>query len=154
MVHKPTQLRKKFSFCILVRLAQGRIFGLCVLGGVFPYVHEIRDKGDIQWRKPLRRQRPEGEANFFGQNFSTVHELIGLDSYLQKYDIINTETGARLSHHESFEDWTLLLGDKALLCCPEDGRYRDERHAQQEGLREGLWCCYFLLSGPPLHSAA
>ncbi|CAK9075903.1 unnamed protein product [Durusdinium trenchii] len=68
---------------------------VCVCcGGVFPYVHEIRDKGDIQWRKPLRRQRPEGEANFFGQNFSTVHELIGLDSYLQKYDIINTETGA------------------------------------------------------------
>ena len=46
MVHKPTQLRKKFSFCILVRLAQGRIFGLCVLRrGVPLCARDSRQRG-------------------------------------------------------------------------------------------------------------
>lgn len=89
-------------------------------GGVYPYVAEIADKGDIQWYKPLQRESPGEELKFFDLPFARVQDLIGLEAYLDKYDLINDRTGSKLSDHESFEDWTLKLGDKALLCCPED----------------------------------
>lgn len=94
---------------------------VCVCcGGIYPHVKEIAEKGDIQWRKPLQVHGEEKSIKFLGHSFDVIHNLIGLETYLERYDVINTHSSAKISDHESFDDWALHLGNKRLLCCPEE----------------------------------
>ena len=97
-------------------------------GGLHPYVEEVADKGEIQWHRPLQRAGPDDGLTFLGQPLAKIKELLGLQAYLAKYNVVSEANaeGApdiRLTDHESFEDWTVKLpglADSALLCCPED----------------------------------
>ena len=89
-------------------------------GDIYPYVHEIEEKGDIRWHKPL--QQASNRFEFLGHDLETIHKLIGLDTYLDKYNVINESADSKMTDHESFDDWHLKLtmDGKKLLCCPED----------------------------------
>lgn len=95
-------------------------------GGIFPYVQEVEENGDIRWCKPLRRKDPAGDFTFLGHAFAKIEQHLGLEQYLDKYGMLDREAGTTLREYESFEDWTLRLGDKLLLCCPEDGAAREK----------------------------
>ena len=111
-------------------MAEDRIQTLACFscGGLHPYVEEVADKGEIQWRQPLRRAEPGDHLAFFGQPFAKIKGVLGLQAYLAKYNAVGQPhaDGApdiKLTDHESFDDWTLQLpgcADGALLCCPED----------------------------------
>ena len=105
---------------------------------VFTRVDELAKirKGDIEWLRPAQ-QASQGDApRFLGRPADEVVSLLGLDAFLARYDQIGA-AGAehRLSNHESFEEWSVRLGDgRRLLCCSEDrgdirGRARISRNA-------------------------
>ena len=93
-------------------------------GGVHPYVQEVADKGDIQWYQPMQHSASTGELLFLGQPLDRVKELLGLQPYLSRYNMVDP-LQVQLTAHESFEDWCLKLpgleDDGELLCCPEAG---------------------------------
>ena len=113
-------------------IAEDRAQALCCFscGGVHPYVAEVAEQGDIQWCQPLLRSSLDGPWTFMGQTLQKAVELIGLQSYLARYDIVGDQVGApgsdarpRLTDHEDFRDWSARLpevADGELLCCPED----------------------------------
>ena len=111
-------------------MAKDRVQALACFscGGLHPYVEEVADKGEIQWHRPLQRAGPDDGLTFLGQPLDKIKELLGLQAYLAKYNVVSEANaeGApdiRLTDHESFEDWTVKLpglADSALLCCPED----------------------------------
>ena len=92
-------------------------------GCCHPYVEEVGDQGPIQWHKPLACT-PKNEDNafqFLGQPLDKIKELLGMDAYLEKYNLIG-ENGAKLTDNESFATWQMHLPEPhggALLCCPE-----------------------------------
>lgn len=93
-------------------------------GGIFKYVEEIKDKGEIAWHQPLQRSASTGEFLFLGQPVKTIEELLGLQVYLSRYNLVEPKQ-VKLTDHETFEDWRLRLPeleDGNLLCCPEDLR--------------------------------
>lgn len=98
-------------------------------GGIYPYVEEIAEKGEIKWHQPLHRSESTGELLFLHRPLRLIEKLIGLQSYLSKYNLVEGER-VKLTDHESFEDWTLKLPeleDGVLLCCPEDAHVRSPR---------------------------
>ena len=115
-------------------------------GGLHPYVEEVADKGDIQWRQPLRRAEPGDRLTFLGQPFAKIKGVLGLQTYLAKYNVIGqplAEGAAdiKLADRESFDDWTLQLpgcADGALLCCPEDRAWL--RHLYSDLSRQDRCC--------------
>lgn len=115
----------RYRLQMLIRLGVGpeveSLVCMCC-GGVYPYVSEVAEKGDIQWRKPLQHDPSTDDLKFFGLSFASAQGLIGLEAYLDRYDLISqgTDTDHKLSDHENFEDWTLKLGSGSLLCCPEE----------------------------------
>ena len=93
-------------------------------GGVHPYVFEVADKGNIQWYQPVHRAEADGEVLFLGKAVKEIEGLLGLQTYLQRYNAVGEDAAVKLSDHETFEDWTLRLPeleDGTLLCCPEAG---------------------------------
>ena len=90
-------------------------------GGIFPYVEEVADKGDIKWFQPLQRSESTGDFLFLNQPLAKIRDLLGLRPYLAKYNLM--EGGqVPLTAHEDFEDWRLRLPDLEdgdILCCPE-----------------------------------
>ena len=92
-------------------------------GGIHPYVEEVASKGSIQWHQPLRQEGSNGKLLFLGQPLAKIESLIGLQTYLTRYNAVEPRPQTRLTDHESFEDWRLRLPeleDGVLLCCPED----------------------------------
>ena len=94
----------------------------CSCGGIHPYVAEVAEKGNINWYQPLQRSDSTGELFFLGQPLTAIIGVLGLQSYLSKYNLVAPGQVA-LTAHESFHEWCLKLpglvnGD--LLCCPED----------------------------------
>ena len=91
-------------------------------GNIHPYVEEVADRGSIKWYQPMQRSDSTGELLFLGQRLTVIEELLGLETYLSKYNLVEPKQVA-LTEHESFEDWSLQLPglEKGnLLCCPED----------------------------------
>ena len=90
---------------------------------IHTYVQELPpDKQRIRWYRPLAGL-PAGEHAFLGHSFQSISDLIGLDTFLAKYDVVSGSS--RLSQHETFVNWSLRLPDSdgngpRLLCCPED----------------------------------
>ena len=106
-------------------IAGGKVEALMCFscGGIHPYVEEVAAKGDINWYQPLQRSDSTGELLFLGQPVGKVQELLGLQPYLAKYNIVEP-LHAELTSNETFEDWLLKLPgleDGKLLCCPEAG---------------------------------
>ena len=102
---------------------QGRVESLICFccGGTHPYVEEVAEKGDIQWYQPIQPRDDDGPLLFLGRPLQEIEQLIGLPTYLSRYNDLDTE-GRKLTDHESFEDWHLKLpnlADGRLLCCPE-----------------------------------
>ena len=102
----------------------------CSCGGIHPYVAEVAEKGDINWYQPLQRSDSTGELFFLGQPLTAIIGVLGLQSYLSKYNLVAPGQVA-LTAHESFHEWCLKLpglvnGD--LLCCPEDRKLPLHRH--------------------------
>lgn len=99
-------------------------------GCVHPCVREVEASGHIRWCKPLANcgGDPE-EPRFLGKPLDIIAKLLGLDTYLSKYDWVGTNAGDnifKLSALETFEDWHLSLPDcnnVKLLCCPEAGAF-------------------------------
>ena len=92
-------------------------------GGIHPYVQEVAEKGNIRWYQPMQQSDSTGELLFLGQPLDKVKELLGLQPYLAKYNMVDP-LQVELTAHESFEDWSLKLPgleDGELLCCPEAG---------------------------------
>ena len=92
-------------------------------GGIHPYVAEVAEKGEINWYQPLQRSDSTGELFFLGQPLTTIIELLGLQNYFSKYDLV-APGQVSLTAHESFQEWSLELPglvDGDVLCCPEDG---------------------------------
>ena len=93
-------------------------------GGIHPYVEEVADKGNIQWYQPVHRAEDDGRMLFLGRAVKEIEGLLGLQTYLRRYNAVGEGATVKLTDHETFEDWTLKLPeleDGALLCCPEDG---------------------------------
>ena len=100
-------------------------------GGVHPYVKEVADKGSIDWYQPLQQKGPSGESLFLGQPTQTMERLLGLQTYLSRYNAVHPREQTKLTDHESFEDWRLKLPgleDGVLLCCPEEPGLTDKPH--------------------------
>ena len=102
---------------------QGRVESLICFccGGTHPYVEEVAEKGDIQWYHPIQPRDDDGTLLFLGRPLQEIEQLIGLPTYLSRYNDLDTE-GRKLTDHETFEDWHLKLpnlADGRLLCCPE-----------------------------------
>lgn len=95
-------------------------------GGIYPYVEEIANKGDIKWYQSLHRCESTGKLLFLNQPLKRIEKLLGLHAYLSKYNLVEGQR-VKLTEHESFEDWSLRLPDLedgVLLCCPEDMHVR------------------------------
>ena len=95
----------------------------CSCGGIYPYVAEVAEKGEINWYQPLQRSDSTGELLFLGQPLAVIADLLGLELYLSRYNLVDPARTA-LTAHETFQDWRLRLPDLEsgdLLCCPEDG---------------------------------
>ena len=93
-------------------------------GGIHPYVEEVADKGNIQWYHPVHRAEDDGEMLFLGKTVKEIEGLLGLQTYLQRYNAVGEDATVKLTDHETFEDWSLRLPeleDGTLLCCPEAG---------------------------------
>ena len=78
------------------------------------------EQNGIEWRRPLTSF--EGKTSFLGRPVSVVEELLGLDVFLERYDLIASGSDARISDSESFHCWTMELvggSGRKLLCCPE-----------------------------------
>ena len=91
-------------------------------GGIHPYVEDIADQGDIKWYQPLQPNESTGELLFLGQPLKKLEQLLGLQVYLSRYNIVEPRQ-TKLTDHETFEDWRMQLPgleDGVLLCCPED----------------------------------
>ena len=111
-------------------MAKDRVQALACFscGGLHPYVEEVADKGEIQWHRPLQRATPDDSLTFLGQPLAKIKDLLGLQAYLAKYNVVSEANAegapdVKLTDHESFEDWTVALpgvADSSLLCCPED----------------------------------
>lgn len=95
--------------------------------GIFTFVEELalQGKGDISWVQPLRFYADTQELYFMGRPVGEMAALLGLDTFLDKYDTVG-ESGRRLTDHEDFADWSLRLPGSAadsgvckILCCPE-----------------------------------
>ena len=89
---------------------------------IYTHVKELAEagKGDIQWSQPLKRKPNMDELRFFGRPVHETATIVGLDTFLERYDQLS-EDGHRLSDHESFEQWSVSLpGGEKILCCPED----------------------------------
>ena len=102
---------------------QGRVESLICFccGGVHPYVEEVAEKGDIQWYQPIQPREDDGTLLFLGRPLPEIEQLIGLPTYLSRYNDLG-DGGPKLTDHETFEDWHLKLpnlADGRLLCCPE-----------------------------------
>ncbi|CAE7250581.1 pfh1, partial [Symbiodinium natans] len=100
-------------------------------------VAETEEKGNIRWRRPLQQDaaRPEAPPTFLGRQLPEVLDILGLDSFLEKYDRL--EGDLKLTTFEDFTRWRVQLPDGAfLLCCPED--HRCSRHP--EHATEGCLC--------------
>ena len=95
----------------------------CSCGGIYPYVAEVAEKGEINWYQPLQRSDSTGELLFLGQPLTVIADLLSLELYLSRYNLLDPARVA-LTAHETFQDWRLKLPDLEsgnLLCCPEDG---------------------------------
>ena len=84
------------------------------------------EKQRIRWHRPVTGASI-GRPAFLGLPFQQAAELIGLATYLGKYDALSAT--ANLTEHEAFEHWSIQLpaagsdgGNQKLLCCPEDPR--------------------------------
>ena len=93
-------------------------------GGIHPYVEEVASKSAINWYQPLQRSDADEEKfKFLGQPLEAIEELLGLQVYLSRYNVVEGRCQqAALTEHESFNDWRLRLPelkDGMLLCCPE-----------------------------------
>ena len=91
-------------------------------GNIHPYVEEVKNKGPIQWHQPLERSESTGEWLFLRQPVKAIEQLLGLQVYLSRYNLVEPKQ-VKLTDHETFEDWRLKLPgleDGNLLCCPED----------------------------------
>ena len=91
-------------------------------GNIHPYVEEVADKGDINWYQPIQCSDSTGDFLFLGHPLTAIEEILGLEPYLRKYNLIEPKQVA-LTEHESFEEWCLKLPgleDGKVLCCPED----------------------------------
>ena len=82
------------------------------------------EQQEIQWLQPLEEDpHNAGHFTFLGQPAPDVAKLLGLDTYLSRYD--NGER--RLTSFETFDEWCVHLpmraeddNPKKLLCNPED----------------------------------
>ena len=82
------------------------------------------EQQDIQWLQPLEEDpNNAGHFTFLGQPAPDVANLLGLDTYLRRYD----NGQRRLTSFETFDEWCVFLprhaedtDPKKLLCNPED----------------------------------
>ena len=82
------------------------------------------EQQDIQWLQPLEEDpHNAGRFTFLGQPAPDVANLLGLDTYLRRYD----NGQGRLTSFETFDEWCVHLpmhaedtDPKKLLCNPED----------------------------------
>ncbi|CAK9094318.1 unnamed protein product [Durusdinium trenchii] len=132
-------------------------------GGVHPYVEEVAAKGNINWHRPLQRDESDGQLYFLEQPLQVIESLLGLQTYLNRYNAVEPRPQVKLTDHETFEDWRLKLPeleDGMLLCCP-DHHCCQEHSAQPKALCEKCWlpicndCLGHLSEGklPPLSYA-
>ena len=77
-------------------------------GCIHPYVEEVAEKGAITWYQPLQHGDTEGALVFLGQSLQTIQELLWLQVYLSRYNVVK-EGKQPLRDHESFDDWSLTL---------------------------------------------
>ena len=93
-------------------------------GGIHPFLEEAGESSSIKWYQPLQRNESTGELRFLGQPLKTIEDLLGLQVYLSRYNLV--EPGqVKLTDHETFDDWRMRLpelDDGVLLCCPEAGK--------------------------------
>ena len=104
-------------------------------------VAETEDAGNIKWHRPLQRAAGATSATFLGRPLSEIANILGLDSFLEKYDRL--EGDLKLTTFEDFAHWRVRLpsndgGEDGhfLLCCPED--HRCAAHPQH--VAEGCLC--------------
>jgi len=93
-------------------------------GSIHSYVEEVADKGNIQWYQPMHRAEDDGKMLFLGKAVEEIEGLLGLQTYLKRYNAVGEGATVKLTDHETFDDWTLKLPeleDGVLLCCPEAG---------------------------------
>ena len=82
------------------------------------------EQQDIQWLQPLEEDpHHAGRFTFLGQPAPDIANLLGLDTYLRRYD----NGQRRLTSFETFDEWCVHLpmhaedtDPKKLLCNPED----------------------------------
>ena len=82
------------------------------------------EQQDIQWLQPLEEDpNNAGHFTFLGQPAPDVANLLGLGTYLRRYD----NGQRRLTSFETFDEWCVFLprhaedtDPKKLLCNPED----------------------------------
>ncbi|CAE7459445.1 pfh1, partial [Symbiodinium microadriaticum] len=104
-------------------------------------VAETEDAGNIKWHRPLQRAAGATSATFLGRPLSEIANILGLDSFLEKYDRL--EGDLKLTTFEDFAHWRVRLPSNdggedghLLLCCPED--HRCAAHPQH--VAEGCLC--------------
>ena len=94
-------------------------------GRTYTHLADIpTEQQEIQWLQPLEED-PEhaGHYAFLGQPAKAIAKLLGLDTYLSRYD----NGQRRLTNFETFDEWCVHLpihaedpDPKKLLCNPED----------------------------------
>ena len=102
---------------------QGRVESLICFccGGTHPYVEEWRRRVTSNGISPSSQEMMMAPCYSWGGPLQEIEQLIGLPTYLSRYNNLDTE-GRKLTDHETFEDWHLKLPnlvDGRLLCCPE-----------------------------------
>ena len=94
-------------------------------GRIYTHLADIPpEQQDIQWLQPLEEDpHNAGRFTFLGQPAPDIANLLGLDTYLRRYD----NGQRRLTSFETFDEWCVHLpmhaedtDPKKLLCNPED----------------------------------